>query len=613
MTTDSLAPMVEALRGPGVEPSVSDRLGPVGVGAQSFPHRLTTAAAVTVEGRSFLFAFHGTLFNVPELTSSAHPTFNAARSLVALYLGEGMAFLRRLRGEFALALWDDGEGTLHLATDRFRVHPLFYYVDGDKLLFGSRIRSVTACPLGLRTSVDPGAIAQVVGASFIATPKTIYREIQKLPPGCALTYREGRVALSQYWDIDFRQPDGAPERIMTGRLKAALGGACQVRLSGDQGHATFGTFLSGGIDSSTVTGLLTQLTGKPIHSFTIGFGEERFNEMSFARIAAKAFASIHHEYYVTPGDVFDAIPRLLDGFDEPFANASAIPTYFCAKVAREAGVEVMYAGDGGDELFGGNERYASQRVFEYYDHVPTWLKRAIVEPTVARLADATNLGLFVKGKKYIQRASIPYPDRLVSYALFRMMPMSDIFSGDFLRTLDAGFDPYSPVAEQYLSAKAHTPLDRQLYLDLKLAIADNDLFKVTRMTEANGVAVRYPFLDHQVAEFAAVLPADLKMKGRQLRSFFKEAYADLLPEEIRAKTKHGFGLPIPVWLKTDRRLNELMHDLLLGAASRNRGIFVPQRVEHLIREHRRDDTSFYGTILWNLMALELWFAKAAKP
>ena len=378
-----------------------------------------------------------------------------------------------------------------------------------------------------------------------------------------------------------------------------------ARLTADAGRK-IGAFLSGGIDSSTVTGVMTRLANGPVKCFSIGFGEQRFNEMEYARIAARHFGSEHHEYFVTPQDTFDAIPKLLDSFDEPFANASAIPTYMCAKLALEHGVDVMYAGDGGDELFAGNERYSSQRIFDYYTRLPKALQNFVVKPTVTALADLTSFNLFVMGKKYIRRASIPLPDRLYSYGLFNVLPMSQLLEGDVLNAIGSGYDPYRPIREHYFKAPAATDLDRQLYVDLKITISDNDIFKVTRMTQAAGVTVRFPFLDHKLAEFAAKIPAKIKMPSRELRVFFKRAYSDLLPQEIIAKTKHGFGLPIPVWLRTDKRLNDMMHELVLGVRTVQRGMFRKKALEELVDRHRTETGSFYGDILWDVMVWELW-------
>jgi asparagine synthase (glutamine-hydrolysing) len=344
-------------------------------------------------------------------------------------------------------------------------------------------------------------------------------------------------------------------------------------------------------------------------TFSIGFAEQRFNEIDYARIVSRAFGTEHHEYFVSAQDTYDVIPSLLEWFDEPYGNASTVPTYFCAKMAREHGVEVLYAGDGGDELFAGNERYATQRFFDYYQLLPTWCRQLLVQPLVFALADMLRHSLFVQGKKYIQRASIPYPQRLSAYGLFETLSLEEFLEDDFRETLTSDYNPAGPMHQYYFQAPATSALERQLYIDLKLAISDNDLFKVTRMTEAAGVAVHFPFLDHRLAEVAATVPATMKMRGTQLRSFFKRAYADLLPLTTRTKPKHGFGLPIPVWLRTDRRLNEMMHDLVLSPTSLQRGYFRKRTLETLVTRHQTDATSFYGTVLWNLMTLELWLRK----
>jgi asparagine synthase (glutamine-hydrolysing) len=471
------------------------------------------------------------------------------------------------------------------------------------------MKGILACPFPVKLNTNLGAVVNLVGSSFVPTPNTIFGEIKKLPPGHYLRYQNGDFKVAPYWDIDFTRTSCEKEVELTEKLRRKLSEAVSIRLVCDRPHERVGTFLSGGVDSTTVTGLITGLTGRSVKSFSIGFDESQFNEIDYARIAARAFSSEHHEYFVTAKDTYDVIPLLIDSFDEPFANASAIPTYFCAKLARENGVDVLYAGDGGDELFAGNERYASQRPFDYYYLIPRWIRDGFVQPAVFGLANISNLSLFVKGKKYIERASVPYPQRLTSYGLFNILPMAELFDSEVVSSLRSGFDPYEEIYSLYHQAPARSELDRQLYIDLKSAISDNDLFKVNRMAEAAVITVRYPFLDHRLAEFAATVPAKVKMRGRQLRSFFKNAYADLLPQQIRAKRKHGFGLPIPVWLRTNSRLNEMMYDLVLSPRSIQRGYFRRKAIEQLVELHKTDDGSFYGTILWNLMVLELWHRK----
>ena len=595
--------MVQVLDKTGQGGGETTSLGPAGLGTQRFPGRLAGVAEMTVHKRPCALAFHGSLYN-PEAFLNGKEDNSPFSQLLRLYLKEGIAFVRRLRGEFALAIWDGSEDRLHLVTDRFRVHPLLYYQDREKLVFSSYMKALLACPLSIQATINLEAIVDIAASSVIPTPKTIFREVKKLPPGYVLTYEQGEIKLEPYWDISFLQLSGAREAELSRKLQANFADAVSVRLDGEADVDRIGTFLSGGVDSSTVTGVLTQLSGRPVKSFSIGFDEQRFNEIDYARIAAQAFGTEHHE----------AIPVLLEAFDEPFANASAVPTYFCSKVAREHGVEVLYAGDGGDELFAGNERYAMQRLFDYYHQIPAWLRELLVQPLAFSLADRIGWEIFTKGKKYIQRANIPYPKRLSSYGTFEVIPMHDLLEAHLLEAVGDDYNPQVPLFQHYSQAPACSELDRQLYIDLKLAISDNDLFKVTRTAEMAGVTVRFPFLDHRLAEFAATIPAHVKMRHRQLRSFFKKTYTDLLPSEVRTKTKHGFGLPIPVWLRSDKRLNAMMHDLILGSDGIQRGYFRRQALETLIERHQTDETSFFGTILWNLMILELWCRSAVdKP
>ncbi len=601
-----LIPMVRALGfgGPGRGPTT--RFDSGGLGACECSGYDWGVTHRELHGTTVALAIQGRLYNAGDLKAADELDAPLPDVLLALYLREGMRLVDRLRGDFALAIWDGRDDALLLATDRFRVEPLFYYKDSNKLVFASRIKGILACPLSIDRSIDPVSLIDVMAFSAVCTPRTIFHSIRKVPPGHVLKYCAGRVTLDPYWDMDFRKPSIAKENDLARTLTYVLTDAVSVRLESDRVSCQMGTFLSGGVDSSTVTGLLMQSMKEPVKSFSIGFEEQRFNEIDYARIAAQHFGAEHYEYFVKPDDVLEAVPILLDAFDEPFANASAIPTYFCAKLAKQQGCDVLYAGDGGDELFAGNERYSTQRLFEYYSVCPVAIRKWIVEPIVWFLADHIGGQFFTYAQKYIRRASIPYPERLSSYGLFNIIPMPDLVNPALLERVGRNYDPYSPINSLYFEAPAMAELDRQLYIDCKHALADNDLFKVTRMTHAAGVAVRFPFLDHHLAEFAATVPAAIKMRSRELRSFFKKAYAEFLPQAIRAKKKHGFGLPIPVWLRTHRRLNELMHDLVLSARSLQRGYFQKPALEALLQEHRQDRSSFYGTILWNIMILELW-------
>jgi asparagine synthase (glutamine-hydrolysing) len=548
-----------------------------------------------VHGQRVVVAFHGTLYGSGVTT---------ADEVLQEYLRAGVECLVGLRGDFALAIWDGSRDSAFLATDRFKIHPLLYYWDGARLVFASRMSGLLACP-SVKLSIAPESIVDVVGSSVIAGPRTIFREVRKLPAGHVLEHHGGQVKVRPYWDVDFRHPR-TNGRHLAGLVQSGLSEAVAVRLQADAPLDRVGTFLSGGIDSSTVTGLVAGAATRPITACSVGFVVPGFNEIDYARITARHFRVGHVEYFVTPEDVAEAVPIVLRAFDEPFANASAIPSYYCARLARSRGLDVLYAGDGGDELFAGNERYATQRLFDYYGLVPDVLRRHMIEPLVRLAADRLAWRLAVAGQKYIRRASIPYPDRLYSYAFFREMPLASVLDDGLVETLGESFDPFAAVRRHYIEAPASTELDRQLYVDLKLAIADNDVMKVTRMAEVAGVTVRYPFLDHRFVECAAQVPARLKMRGRRLRTFFKDAYRDFLHPDTIAKHKHGFGLPIAVWLRTDRRLNAMMHDLVLGPRAVQRGYFKRSALEDLVRRHQDDTGSYYGTILWNLMVLEAW-------
>ncbi|HKQ19711.1 MAG TPA: asparagine synthase-related protein [Candidatus Eisenbacteria bacterium] len=591
-------------------PPRSIQLGNVALGATGAPHR--QSAAIRGEGplASTGIAFYGNLCEIGGVNVTARGHSEIAHLLLSRFAEKGKAFLEGLRGEFVLALCDSSSGECLLAVDLLRVHPLLVYEDRDRLVFASRMNALAASGLVQTRTLAPESLIDVVAGSMIPSPKTVHREIQKLPPGHALSHRDGTTIVGSYADLRYDVGDSADPAALAGRLKELVRESIALRLPAEADPRIVGVFLSGGLDSSTVAGVLSGLRDRPTRSFTIGFDEEHFNELEYARIAATAFGTEHHEYVVTPSDTLDAIPKLLDWFDEPYANASAVPTYYCARLAREHGVEVLLAGDGGDELFAGNPWYGTRQLFDYYRMLPRWMGDGVLRPTL-RAAARTGIPLFRKAARYAERARLSYPDRLATYGIFQLLPLEHLFTPEFLHSLPEPYLPFHATRRLYAAAPARAELDRQLYVDLKLVIGDNDLLKVGRMTEAAGVAVHFPLLDPVLAQFAAGIPAKVKMPGTELRSFFKRAYADLLPPETLKKRKHGFGLPIPLWLKTDTGLHDLMRELLTGRPTVERGIFRPAAIEDLIRRHESDSTHYYGAVIWNLMVIELWLRKHA--
>jgi asparagine synthase (glutamine-hydrolysing) len=582
------------------------REGRFGLVAFPSPGSRAGIAARSISGATVVAGFHGVLYDNPN--AEAGVSDDPALPLLDLYVARGIESMERLRGDFVAVVWDERDRVLHLIVDPFRTQPLFYSPSREGILFASRMRAITSSPRFETRTLDPRAVIELVESSRISTPRTVYHGIAKVPEGHRILSHEGRVSCVRYWHPDYRSPDARSFDMQAGELHRTFDDSVRARLDRDTPRGPVGAYLSGGIDSTTIVGVMTRLMGSPVDAFSIGFEEAGFNELEFARHAARAFGARHHVHLVTAAEASSAIPLLLEAFDEPFGNASAVPAYYCALMASRQGMHTLYAGDGGDELFAGNEHYASRRLLEYYDRVPAPV-RLLLEPAASAAGTLLPWGPFRKAHRYVQRARIPYPARLATYSLYNEMPRPSLFEQHFLELAGTGYDPFEAQAKRYWEAPALSELDRQLYVDLRLLITDSDLLKVTRTAEAAGVGVRFPFLDRRLADFAAAVPSRLKMRGRELRSFFKRAYSDLLPPETLSKKKHGFGLPIAGWLRTDPTLNSMMRDLVLSDRTLSRGIIRRNGAEDLVRRHAEDTTSFYGTAIWNLMILELWLRR----
>jgi asparagine synthase (glutamine-hydrolysing) len=352
-----------------------------------------------------------------------------------------------------------------------------------------------------------------------------------------------------------------------------------------------------------LVGMLARTGRDPVKTFSIGFSEQRFNELGYAQITADKFKTEHHTYLVTPEDCFTALPGMIRSFDEPFGNSSAIPTYFCGRLAAQNGVRVLLAGDGGDELFGGNERYQADKVFALYQTVPSLLRKGLIEPLVGRLP-AVN-GVLRKARNYIRRSNMPAVQRYFSYNFLCFHSPQEVLDADFLGAL-AEYSVLETPTRYYSQAPARDHLDRLLYVDVKITLGDSDLPKVTCMSELAGIRARFPFLDRSVAEFSGRIPSGLKVKGFEKRYLFKRAFRNLLPREVIEKKKHGFGIPVAFWLKSDPRLRELSRDILLSARTSQRGYLRKGFIEDLLSKHEADDTTYYGDTVWTFLVLELW-------
>ncbi len=512
-----------------------------------------------------------------------------------LYRKQGLAALDQLSGGFALALYDRDRAEGLLTVDRMGICPLTYAEVPGGLVFCGDLQKLRNHPL-IATETDPQALFAYLYFHMIPAPLSVYRGVRKLLPAQVLRWRAGRIDTSFHWQPRFEEAvDSEKElaRTLRRRLREAVARCLET-------PETTGAFLSGGLDSSTVTGLLGELAPDTAAAFAIGFAADGYDEMAYARASARHFGVPLHEYYVTPADVVAAVPEIAARYDEPFGNASAIPGYYCARLAREHGKSCLLAGDGGDELFAGNARYAKQKLFSLYHRLPRRLRHLLVEP-LAHLS--AGLPLAGKLKSYVDQANLPMPERMESYNFLHRTPLTEIFEADFLAEVDSDW-PIAHLRSVYHAPRDASMLKRMLWLDWKITLADNDLRKVNRACDLAGMAVRYPMLENPVVELAASVPDRLLMRGLELRSFYRRTFRDFLAPTTLKKSKHGFGLPFGLWLRTETELQALAYDSL--GSAHLKGIVRPDYLARLKEAHAGEHAAYYGVMIWVLMMWVQW-------
>lgn len=520
------------------------------------------------------------------------------QEIIRRYQTQGMDFIRSVKAPFALVLADQANQTLVLATDTIGQRHLYYAQTPHGLVFGSTADSVIAHP-DVTTVLSLQTLYDYVYFHHCPSPTTIYKAVYKLEGGQILIYHAGKITVSTYWMPQFsEQLEGSLEQAANA-LQHKLQQAVK-RLSSSAEDT--GAFLSGGLDSSSVAGALSQVFPGRGQSFTMGFPVAGYDETVYARMAGQHFKLHQHEYSLTPDEVVAAVPAIAVYYDEPFGNSSALAAYYCAKMAKDSGIKVLLAGDGGDELFAGNERYARQAVFESYHNIPRVL-RGSLSGCLNALPRVLQKGLLFKAKRYVDQANTPLPDRLQDYNFLHRHAASEIFTDGFIAQIDTS-KPLQSLRDSYHKPVDASALNRMLVMDWKTTLHDNDLVKVNKMCEMAGVAVQYPLLDQAIIDLSCRIPSDIKLKGQQLRWFYKYAMQDFLPTEIINKAKHGFGLPFGIWLKDHQPLKELAYDSI--SSLKQRGFFRPEFLDHTITMHQSIHASYYGELIWVLMMLELW-------
>ena len=513
------------------------------------------------------------------------------------YSERGDEVVSHLDGHFALTLLKPEASRCLLAIDKMGVQRMTYAPLRDGMVFGSSAYAVSGFPtIGRRVRAQ--ALYDFLLLHMVPAPDTVYEGVYKLRPAHLLSYADGRCDVRRYWrpSYDYRHDFGL--------LKAELRDSLSTAVAATAVDERTGAFLSGGLDSSTVAGVLSEQSKGPAKSFSVGFSEEAYDEIRYARISSAHFRCEAHEYYVTPRDIVDVFQRIAQTYDEPFGNSSAVPTYYCAKLAADHGVDHLLAGDGGDEIFAGNERYAKQRVFDVYNRLPRVIRGLVLEP-LARALSAGSPWPFRKIKSYVDQAAIPLPDRFETWNFVYREGRARLLDPEFAAAVDTEA-PLRTMRSVWDTAPSSDLIEKMLWYDWHFTLADNDLRKVGTMCELAGVRVSFPMLDSAVVQTSTHVPPSMKMRGTQLRSFFREAMSDFLPQETLRKKKQGFGLPFGVWLKSDERLRGLIYSLL--ADLKQRHIVSAAFLDELRDEQRAGHASYYGYIVWSLAMLEAWLA-----
>lgn len=552
--------------------------------------------------------FNGEIYNFQELQTELEKrghrfrTHSDTEVIVHAYEEYGADCVEHLRGMFAFAIWNEKTRELFIARDRVGKKPLYYTTTSTgTLIFGSELKSLSEFP-GFAREINLEALDAYLTFGYVPDPVTIFQGVHKLAPGHCLSFKDGEVSLRQYWDFPYTEPQLEPassEDDCIKELRALLDESVRTRLIAD---VPLGAFLSGGIDSSAVVGLMAQHMNQPVKTFSIGFHEDSYNELKYARIAARKFGTDHHELIVTP-EVCDIVEELIWHFDEPFADSSAIPTYMVSKLAREH-VKVVLSGDGGDELFGGYTRYATHRRRRGFTRLPRLVREKVMQPLGASLPHGA------WGRNYVHRVALPPIDRYIEdVSIFTRLNKPLLYTADLRRQL-GNSESGKQFRDYAAGSRVDGSLDPLLYLDSKTYLPGDILTKVDRMTMAVGLEARVPLLDHKLIEFVCTrIPSHMKLKGLETKHILKRTVRDFVPPEILTRPKQGFGVPIDQWLND--KLRDRLRDTLTEPRTMQRGYFEPGYVNLLLDEHARGRRD-HATELWTLFVLELWHRRFAE-
>lgn len=553
------------------------------------------------EDGNLAIVFNGEIYNFKELKSELESrghrfkTNCDTETIIHAFEEYGEDCVRHLRGMFAFAIWNFRDESLFAARDRTGKKPLFYTLtkDGD-FVFGSELKVLLAHG-AVEREIDLAAFDAYLTFGYVPEEFCIFKNVKKLAPAHFLTFKNGEIKIKSYWDFATAKTETVKtEAEYSEKLLELLEEAVRIRLVSE---VPLGAFLSGGVDSSSVVGMMTRLSNQPVKTFSIGFNEDTFNELKFARIAAKHFETEHHEFIVTP-DLVETVNDLVRHFDEPFADSSALPTFMVSKMAREF-VTVVLSGDGGDELFAGYTRYVTEQKRGGLANLPRPVRKHFLQALSAKLPHG------FKGKNYLYNISLDSINRYIDNISYFNEPRKNLLYADGFRAkldgeLGAGERTFLQIAERVATGN---PVDNLLYLDSKTYLPGDILTKVDRMSMAASLEARVPLLDHKLIEFVAQIPAELKLKGLQTKYIFRQAVRGLVPPEILERPKKGFGVPIGEWINSE--LRGQIHETLSDKQTLERGYFAPSYIKTMLDEHARNRRD-HSHALWILWMLELW-------
>lgn len=566
---------------------------------------------------------NGEIYNYRELQNrlqaSGHKlkTDTDTEVIVHLYEEYGAGLVQHLRGMFSIAVWDTRKKRLLLLRDRLGQKPLVYRATSTHLYFASELKALLQVPGAPRT-LNPRAVDAYLTYQYVPHPECILQEYRKLPPGHQAVWEDGRLTVEPYWQPPCEAGTAPAWLAGSGewsadqwksKLRETLTESVRLRMRSD---VPLGAFLSGGVDSTIISGLMQEQSERPVLTFSIGFPVKSFDERVFARQAAEHLGTEHHELVVEP-QALEVLPRLIWQYDEPFADSSAIPTMALSELTR-GHVTVALSGDGGDELFAGYDRYQAVQLAAQFDRLPGFARRMLAARLWQKIPASVNQrSILRRGKRFLAALGEEPQRRYLNWvSTFGRQTRYGLYTAGFLESL-AGADSADFLLEAYRGCPSRDLVTRTTVADMLTYLPCDILTKVDLASMTFGLECRSPFLDHHVAELAVAMPLEQKLKGRKGKRILLETFGDLLPESIQQRPKMGFGVPLGDWFRGE--LRPMLEETLLSSRALQRGLFNPAAVRQLIDEHQQQrwDHSYR---LWALICLELWqqmFLDPATP